>query len=81
MPAFNCQKTDEVKNPKRGGRLLGDGQPVRLAMLCEVGYWGCFGRPRNQACERKNGENHFIFGRGQTLEGQKPRRAPAAWQE
>jgi len=37
MPAFNCQKTDEVKNPKRGGRLLGDGQPVRLAKLCEAG--------------------------------------------
>jgi len=66
MPVFDCQKTDEVKNPKRGGRLLGDGQPVRLARLCETGSGVASASPKIKSARERMAKT-ILFSEGDRL--------------
>lgn len=46
MGVFDCQKTNEVRNPKRGGRLFEDGRLFRLAKLREAGFRAASADPK-----------------------------------
>jgi len=74
---IKCKRANEVQNPQKVGHLFGD---ETTGLFIEA----LRGRPRDcasglpyQACERRKGENFFIFGSGQTLEGLKPQRVSA----
>jgi hypothetical protein len=56
-------------------------QPSRLPKLRNAGFGSYSVNSQKQAHGRRNGEIHFISGKGQTLEGQNPIRVSAAWLE
>jgi hypothetical protein len=74
---INCKRANEVRNPQKVGHLFGD-------ETTELFIEALRGKPRDcassspcKACERRKGENLFIFGSGQTLKGLKPQRVSA----